>query len=96
MGLELYDGRRKHLDRLSSAGAAYELLQVLKKQPDRWPLFLEFLTTGEQLVTPAFLEELQRFISVKKAKSSTLVRSITEDLLDTLNRHKPKRVWIGM
>jgi hypothetical protein len=66
------------------------------KRPQQWPLYHEFLQTGKILVTDELKAEIQNFIRIRRGKRNTLVRSISEDLLATLEYHKPKRIWIGI
>ena len=96
MGLEIYDGRGKHLDRFSSAMGVNWLAESVAKRPKQWPLYHEFLQTGKQLVTDELKAEIQNFIRIRRGKRNTLVRSILADLLATLEYHKPKRIWIGI
>ena len=48
------------------------------------------------MVTDELKAEIQNFIRIRRGKRNTLVRSISADLLDTLECHKPKRIWIGI
>jgi hypothetical protein len=96
MGLEIYDGRGRHLDRFSSATGVSWLADSVAKRPQQWPLFHEFLQTGKQLVTDELKAEIQNFIRIRRGKRNTLVRSISQDLLSILDYHKPKRIWIGI
>jgi hypothetical protein len=83
MGLELHDGRGKHLDRFSSATGVNWLAESVSKRPQQWPLYHEFLQTGKILVTDELKAEIQNFIRIRRGKRNTLVRSISEDLLST-------------
>ena len=96
MGLELYDGRGKWLDRFSNATGMPLLAESVAKRPKRWPLYHEFLQPGKILVTAELIAETQSFLRIRRGKRNTLVRSISADLLGTLEHHKPKRLWIGM
>jgi hypothetical protein len=96
MSLEIYDGRGKHLDRFSSATGVTWLAESVAKRPKQWPLYHEFLQTGKILVTDELKAEIQNFIRIRRGKRNTLVRSISADLLATLEHHKPKRIWIGI
>jgi len=96
VGLELYDGRGKWLDRFSSATGVSLLAESVAKRPNQWPLYHQFLQTGKILVTDALKDEIKNFIRIRRGKRNTLARSISSDLLDTLEYDKPKRVWIGI
>jgi hypothetical protein len=96
MGLELFDGRGKHLDRFSSALGVNWLADGVAKRPQQWPLYHGSLQTGKILVTDELKAEIENFIRIRRGKRNKLVRSISADLLATLAYHKPKRIWIGI
>jgi hypothetical protein len=96
LGLELYDGRGKWLDRFSSAMGVNYLAESVAKRSQQWPRYHEFLKTGKILVTDELKAEIENFIRIRRGKRNTLVRSISEDLLSTLEHRKLKRIWIGI
>jgi len=75
MGLELYDGRGKWLDRFSSATGVPLLAESVAKRPKRWPLYHEFLQPGKILVTAELIAPPTKIANANRSSHQPHKRS---------------------